>query len=93
MNFVVDPLSEKGQIKTGSTQECQKKCDGVLHCQFWTWNKETQICEYKNVTKGMSPTSKKNLQVVSGPKFCSVYFLFLNTTLLSSSLKNAIRLS
>ena len=93
MNFVVDPLSEKGQIKTGSTQECQKKCDGVLHCQFWTWNKETQICEYKNVTKGMSPTSRKNLQVVSGPKFCSVYFLFLNTTLLSSSLKNAIRLS
>ena len=79
MNYVVDPLSEKGQIKTGSTQECQKKCDGVLHCQFWTWNKETQICEYKNVTKGMSPTSRKNLQVVSGPKFCSVYFLFLNT--------------
>ena len=76
MNIVFD---QDDQTTTGSEQECQKKCKGVFHCQFWTWNKETGICEYKNVTEGMIPIPVPNLQVVSGPKSCSTYYYLIFT--------------
>ena len=74
MNIVVDE-DGKNSSSTESEQECQKKCEVVSPCQFWTWTKEKKICEYKNVTEQMRPTSIPNLQVISGPKFCSIYII------------------
>ena len=74
MNIVVDE-DGKNSSSTESEQECQKKCEVVSPCQFWTWTKEKKICEYKNVTEETRPTSIPNLQVISGPKFCSIYII------------------
>ena len=77
MNIVVDEDGKKYQSTTKSEQECQKNCREVFHCQFWTWNKEEteKNCEYKNVTEETRPISVPNLQVISGPKFCSIYIV------------------
>ena len=77
MNVVVNEDGEKSEIKAKTEQECQNKCKDELYCKFWTWNKDTKICEYKNITEAGSTTSVKNFSVVSGPKVCGMYLVFL----------------
>ena len=65
----------KYEIKVATDQECQNKCKDEFYCKFWTWNKNSKICEYKNITEEGSTTSEINYSVVSGPKVCGMYLL------------------
>ena len=75
MNVVKYKNGTKYEIELKTEQECQNKCKDEFYCKFWTWNKNTKICEYKNITEEGSTTSEINYSVVSGPKVCGMYLL------------------
>ena len=72
---VVDENGTKYEIKVKTEEECQNKCKEEFYCKFWTWNKNSKIREYKNITVEGSTTSEINYSVVSGPKVCGMYLL------------------
>ena len=58
------------EVKLLKAEDCQLKCQTMEDCKFWTWNKDYNKCECKNVMKGRTPRSVKNYAVISGPKYC-----------------------
>ena len=63
---VIEVLEEKLE----KAEDCQLKCQNITDCKFWTWNKANYKCECKNITDGSTSVSVKNIDVISGPKFC-----------------------
>ena len=59
------PHRGRVHIKNSST-ECQKLCQQIDQCKYFTWRKDNKECWLKE-EKG---TSNYNVNAISGPKFC-----------------------
>ena len=61
-------------IKASNAEECQRSCQNVAACKFWTFLKSAKQCFIKwNQNKASKHTNPED--IVSGPKFCKGIFL------------------
>ena len=55
------------RVTTSSPEQCQKQCQGVSRCKFWTFNANDKNCYLKTSNSGKTPSESF---VTSGPKYC-----------------------
>ena len=61
-------------VSSYSAEECQRECQKLSKCMFWTWLSKVNVC----IRKTSKPDSFIDYNIAkSGPKFCSEY-LHLN---------------
>ena len=61
------------QTQASNGKECQRSCQNVVACKFWTFLKSTKQCFIK--WKQNEASEYKNPEdIVSGPKFCQGIF-------------------
>ena len=58
-----------------SALSCQKSCQRLKDCDFWSWTTDTGIC-YRKYKK---TTFRYDEKSISGPRYCGV--LYLNSKL------------
>ena len=61
-------------IKASNAEECQRSCQNVAACKFWTFLKSTKQCFIKWY-QNKALEYKNPEDIVSGPKFCKGIFL------------------
>ena len=66
-----DEMNIDGGVYEDTALSCQKSCQILSDCNFWTWDSFTSYC-YKKSSKSKFQEAKNS---ISGPKYCGMLIL------------------